>query len=191
MGIYSLAQCLMIILIMKKLLEQYKKKGYLYEQLERTDDWAIYSQRSLDTMEIVGYEVFKIVKRTEGKMFSHTVPAHESFPSDSQWGATAFTLWSAGKAFKKFYELSGINTSKGEESPSETPSNPSEAIPVSEDGLKKIAKVWEQALSDKEAREIILRGRSVGKSHASKILGIMRERLNNKHKDNEDNICKE
>jgi hypothetical protein len=77
---------------MKKLQEEYSKNGYHYKLVRRDDKKALYSQ-SYDNI-MVGYEVFKI--RIQRARFSQIIgtyiPAHERFPSDSDFGRSAWVF---------------------------------------------------------------------------------------------------
>ena len=77
---------------MKKLDKEIRKNGFTYKQIDRTPTTALYSQYTKDET-LAGHEVFHIKTIKERIMFGTAIPAHEKFPSDRDFGITA---WSVG-----------------------------------------------------------------------------------------------
>lgn len=99
------------IYIMKKLDKEIKKNGFTYKQIERTPKTALYSQHTKEGT-LAGHEIFRVKTIKERIMFGMVIPAHEKFPSDRDFGITA---WSVGinktHALKRFKEIT--NFAKG------------------------------------------------------------------------------
>lgn len=91
---------------MRKLDDSVRKNGYTYNLIERNDFKAIYSQH-LDCGKLVGHEVFRIKIGKEAEVFGKTIPLREKFPSDNDFGVSA---WSVGcdlaRAMARYDELS-------------------------------------------------------------------------------------
>ena len=81
---------------MKKLDNVILKKGFVYELICRDNNKAIYSQSFQG--KIISYEVFKIKVVKESVIFGKTVEEHEKFPSDNDFGITAWSCRSIDKA---------------------------------------------------------------------------------------------
>lgn len=74
---------------MDKLKETFRKKGFDFKQVERTETWAIY-EKSRDGQFLI-YEVFKVVVIPERIMFGNKVLEHEAYPGDEAFGLWAWT----------------------------------------------------------------------------------------------------
>lgn len=89
---------------MRKLDRSVRKNGFHYNLIERTSNKAIYSQGFEG--KIIGHEVFKIEVVKETVLFGKAIPEREKFPSDNDFGVTA---WSCGmdldKAMQRYNEL--------------------------------------------------------------------------------------
>lgn len=93
---------------METLQKEIRTNGHIYQQLDRTNNTAIYSQHTKDG-QLAGHEVFiiKIGKETEinGKL----IPERELFPKNEDFGKTA---WSVGidetHALKRFKEITNL-----------------------------------------------------------------------------------
>lgn len=71
---------------------------YVYTQIWRNPNYAIYEQRKHD--EVLTFEVFKIRKQKDTIHF-HTkefIPAHELLPCNAMWGRGAYTVRSVKEA---------------------------------------------------------------------------------------------
>lgn len=77
---------------MKKLEHKIRKNGFNYHLIIRDENKALYDQRD-DRDVLHGHEIFKIQKVKEKEVFGKLVEAHEKFPSDRDFGITA---WSVG-----------------------------------------------------------------------------------------------
>lgn len=90
---------------MRKLDSSVRKNGYTYNLIERNDFKAIYSQH-LVCGKVIGHEVFKIQIGKESELFGKLIPEREKFPSDNDFGVTA---WSVGvdlnKALSRYNQL--------------------------------------------------------------------------------------
>jgi hypothetical protein len=80
---------------------RFKKNGFLYWQLCRTDKAAIYEQKEVETGQI-WFEVWRIRKRPERIAFGKVCPASEITPSPEQWGNAGYTFHSLGDARKRY-----------------------------------------------------------------------------------------
>jgi hypothetical protein len=83
-----------------------KKNGFIYKQINRTENAAMYSQ-NIENDEIpVAYEVFQIRQQKESvsKMGGVDIvfKAKELFPSDEQFGLTAWSFIDKRKAEARF-----------------------------------------------------------------------------------------
>ena len=76
---------------MKVLAEKIKRSGYTYELLKRTDKAAIYKQIPDEPeSKNIYYEVFKIRISKAKVMFGVELPEKEKFPSDEDFGRSAW-----------------------------------------------------------------------------------------------------
>lgn len=91
---------------MKPLEKTINRGIFTYEQVERTEEKAIYSQRITETGTLVGHEVFYINKYPEREIMGNVIAAHEGLPGDNQFGVTA---WSVGRdldrAMRRYADL--------------------------------------------------------------------------------------
>jgi hypothetical protein len=91
---------------MKKLEKEFTKKGFIYKQLKRLGNKAIYTQKKDDTQSTrVHYEVI-IIKSHDGyEIAGNKIPAGEVYPSSAQWGAAGWTYVDLQDAENKFKKL--------------------------------------------------------------------------------------
>lgn len=100
---------------MKLLESQIKKNGFTYNIVERTQNKAIYSQNKKS--KILAYEVFRIKRRKasstkfDGKFVYFE--ARESFPSNEDFGKTAWSYPSLAEAKKKYHAIPEYPLKKG------------------------------------------------------------------------------
>ena|ERR1700723_3931814 len=91
---------------MKQLEKTITRKGFLYTQIDRTDEKAIYSQHYIDGGQLIGHEIFYIKIQKEGEFKGIHFEEKEHFPNDNDFGVIA---WSVGKdlerAMKKYDNL--------------------------------------------------------------------------------------
>lgn len=88
----------------QKLPETFRKYGYDFKLVKRSEKAAIYSQAIKDV--VFAYEVIKIRKLIRQMLPSGvTIPAKEAFPSTSDWGKHGWTVRTLERALAKFQEL--------------------------------------------------------------------------------------
>lgn len=92
---------------MEKLKKQYNKNGYLFSQVWRNENTAIYKQILPETGQAIGYEVFEIIKRGERKIGNNVIAAGEFVPGNEQWGLKGYTVHTIFEAKQKVAILQG------------------------------------------------------------------------------------
>jgi hypothetical protein len=91
---------------MKKLPLKITKKGFVYTQLKREKDVAIYKQKSLDEQVSQSwYEVIKIKSHNGITLGGNYIPPSEVYPSSTQWGVLGFTFNELKDAETKFKKI--------------------------------------------------------------------------------------
>ena len=75
---------------MKILLKEFKKRGFNFKQLKRTDKVAMYLQ-SLNGKD-VGIEVFKIIVANDYELGGTKIEGGEMYPGDSAFGWSAWSI---------------------------------------------------------------------------------------------------
>jgi len=90
---------------MKKLDEKYRKNEYEYRLHTRAEKKAIYYQYLGNRL--LGYEVFKILVREASfsTLLNRHLPASEKFPSNEDFGKTAWSFSFEDRAMKKYNQL--------------------------------------------------------------------------------------
>ena len=88
---------------MKILPKELRKNGFLYTLVLREGNKAIYEQTV--TTKIKYFEVFKIRTRPERYFKGKLFPAGEVFPSNEDFGKTAWTCRTYEKAMERFNSL--------------------------------------------------------------------------------------
>lgn len=83
--------------------KEIKKSVFTYIQIARTDCVAIYAQ--LLHCRIICYEVFKIKIQKERNFDGRLFPSKEKFPSDSEFGKSAWAIRDFTKAYAKYVKL--------------------------------------------------------------------------------------
>lgn len=76
---------------MEKLSTRISKNGFLYTLIKRTETKAMYEQRTKDGL-LISHEVFKVKVIKEGEVFGTVQPEHEKFPSNEDFGVTAWSV---------------------------------------------------------------------------------------------------
>ena len=79
------------------------KNGFPYTQICRGARSCIYEQRV--GQKLIAFEVFIIQTRSERSILGKIIQAKEKFPSNEDFGKTAWTYWTVEQAMKKFNEL--------------------------------------------------------------------------------------
>jgi hypothetical protein len=91
----------------------FRDRGFLYEQIERQGDVAIYSQTN--HAGVVRYEVIRIrIQREHTWPNGTTTPEKEAYPGVAAWGTlgwTCFTLADAQALAKQLQERSAASAS--------------------------------------------------------------------------------
>lgn len=91
---------------MKQLETVLIKNKFVYKQVKRNKNKAIYSQHYQENGPIVAYEVFKIKQRKATVIYGKEYPAQEVFPADNNFGYTAWSCRTLQRAEEKFEEIS-------------------------------------------------------------------------------------
>ena len=90
-------------LVMKKLPLEISKKGFVYTQVKRLKDVAIYKQKNLDkTVKGQWFEVVRIKSHNGMTLGGNYIPPSEMYPSSTQWGVLGFTYQGIEDAENKF-----------------------------------------------------------------------------------------
>lgn len=85
---------------MKVLENHIRKNNFDYYLIKRCETAAIYKQIDEEFPEtIIAFEVFKIKNRPESKIFGKIIEAGESFPSNEDFGKTAWTYSTFGERY--------------------------------------------------------------------------------------------
>lgn len=83
------------------------RKGFVYTQIERTDEKAIYRQEQNGIL--IGHEIFYIRHDKEREIMGKLYPASEGYPGETAFGVSA---WSVGRnlemAIKKYNDLQPV-----------------------------------------------------------------------------------
>lgn len=91
---------------MKKLEKTFTKKGFIYEQLKRIGNKAIYTQKKDSAQNAwMRYEVIVIKSHDGYEIAGNKIPAGEVYPSSTQWGAAGWTYVDLQDAENKFKKL--------------------------------------------------------------------------------------
>lgn len=95
---------------MRKLNPLVKRNGFFYHQLNRTAHTALYSQNIDVCPPPIAFEVFRILERPSREMplkygKVKQLEASEKFPSNEDFGKTAWTFKNLESAKQKFREL--------------------------------------------------------------------------------------
>lgn len=83
-----------------------KKNGFLFFQLIRTGNFAVY--RQIKNNRIIGYEVFKIRKIKESSFFGKHYPAQEMMPGIECFGLDSWSLGTDMLKALDFFRLKDI-----------------------------------------------------------------------------------
>ena len=83
---------------------QFKKKGFVYNQLKREGKRAIYQQTRMGSS-LNNYEVVKIGRHNGYTMGGVIIAPAETYPGSSLWGITAWTCCSIDEALKRYETL--------------------------------------------------------------------------------------
>lgn len=88
------------------LLKEVRKNGFLYVQIVRSENVAIYQQRDpKNDLKHVAYEVFRIKIQRERYFKGRHFPRKEVLAANEDFGKTAWTFRKGQKALIKFINL--------------------------------------------------------------------------------------
>lgn len=91
---------------MKKIKKKFEKSNFIFEQLKRVGEFAIYSRYNKDfKKETLHYEVIIIKSHNGYTIAGKNLPPAEIYPSSSSWGSLGFTFSSLNEAEKKLQQL--------------------------------------------------------------------------------------
>jgi len=85
---------------MKKIDKEFSSKGFLFKQIHREGDFAIYERHS-ETSDVKHYEVIKIQSHNGYAISGQKYPASEFYPSSNSWGSDGFTCSSKSQSYKR------------------------------------------------------------------------------------------
>lgn len=88
---------------MKRLAEKIKRNGFIYLQVHRTNEVAIYLQYAGTSK--IGFEVFEIVRKKETRFKDVVIPAREKFPSNTDFGNSAFSIGGLNRAIARASQI--------------------------------------------------------------------------------------
>lgn len=90
----------------KPLPTEFTSKGFIFKQIRREGDIAIYKRwKEKHNEKCAHFEVFEIQKYQEREMCGIKIEAKEAVPTNELWGKKGFTYLDLGSAEKKFEEL--------------------------------------------------------------------------------------
>jgi hypothetical protein len=90
---------------MKQIANTYNKNSFTFNLIERDQDVAIYEQIEPETGKRIAYEVFEVMKKQAVILHGNAIEAHESCPSNEQWGNYGFTVYDLKDAKDKQVQL--------------------------------------------------------------------------------------
>jgi hypothetical protein len=83
---------------------QFHKKGFVYTQLKREGNRAIFQQTRQGST-INNYEVVKIGRHNGYIMGGQSIEPAETYPGSSLWGIAAWTCTSIDEALKRYENM--------------------------------------------------------------------------------------
>jgi hypothetical protein len=89
---------------MKILSKNIQNKGFIYKQIKREGDKAIYEQTKKG-FKFKNYEVVKISRHNGYEIGGQYIAPAETYPGASQWGVNGWTFSDLKDAEKKFKTL--------------------------------------------------------------------------------------
>lgn len=89
---------------MKELRKEFTSCGFIFKQVARENDVAIYSKKQIKHTG-VSYEVIRISKHNGYKLGGNFIEPAETYPCNSMWGTNGFTCTSIESAKRKYAEL--------------------------------------------------------------------------------------
>jgi hypothetical protein len=90
----------------KPLAKKFRRDGFIYRQIAREGDTAIYEQAwSGCSNSSASYEVIRIRRRKGFQIGARFVQPAEVYPNSEAWGVDGFTVTDKAAAFAKLREL--------------------------------------------------------------------------------------
>ncbi len=86
------------------MITSFRKDGFSYSQIARSEKAAIYEQKDLDG-DGVWYEVIKIRIKAKNEFKGLIYPRRETYPSKEEWGSKAWSPSNLENAKGIFFEL--------------------------------------------------------------------------------------
>jgi hypothetical protein len=91
----------------KPLPKEFRRDGFVYRQIAREGNAAIYEQTRKGNEDSATLEVIRIRQRERFEIGGRVVAPAEIYPRSEAWGVDGFTLTKKDAAFRKFRELAG------------------------------------------------------------------------------------
>lgn len=91
---------------MEKLKEQFRKHGYDYSMVNRSDIAAIFQQS--DAGKVIAFEVIKVRISKACHTFGKDYPEREIYPGDNEWGLYGWTYKTLADAQARFNQLNTV-----------------------------------------------------------------------------------
>lgn len=85
---------------MKQLEKQFTSLKYVFKQIHREKDYAIY-ERKKDDDTFIHYEVIRVLKHNGLEIQGVKIPPSEYYPSSAQWGMHGFTCRTRQDAYAR------------------------------------------------------------------------------------------
>src|SRR5688572_15857486 len=82
---------------------EFHSGGFLYRQLARERQWAVYAQSKGGR--ITSYELVHIQQAPPKTIFGRDYPEREVYPSPSEWGTEAWTISNREEAIERLHRM--------------------------------------------------------------------------------------
>ena len=100
----------------KPLPREFRRHGFVYRQISREGDAAIYEQKWLGCAKpSPSWEMIRIRRREGFQIDGRFVESAEVYPASELWGVDGFTFTDRNTAWAKFFEISLEETRRGRE----------------------------------------------------------------------------
>ena len=97
------------------LADSFRKGSFQYDKMKRDGMIAMYSVTHHRSGNLKGYEVVVLTNITDKVIEGTSIPAHEQYPANSQFGRTGWYYMKGGEAMAEAkYDLLKANASKRE-----------------------------------------------------------------------------
>lgn len=107
---------------MQLLRTQFTESGFVFKQLDRDVDFALYEKRRLKYTAIT-YEVIRIRHRPAEKVFDVQYPLREVYPANETWGTDGWSFTELSDAQRRYASLTLPADSRPLETPPVAPAN--------------------------------------------------------------------